>query len=207
MARRSKAQVFAQNDNVILDAKSTSRTSRRTGVTSNRLALSFTWEDKATLAPYFDSVWLLDRISTDVLHHIAQEIREGKEGDGSKQVALNPKGEQGYEARKGTRPNVRGHTNRPNNFPDNITRTKIAASGRVTKIGYGRQGTRASCKIKAGPLHRAFVQREGEQGITYLTVPERVVKESLARWVKDAMGGAPLQEPSTSERKDKDGDK
>lgn len=204
MARRSKATVFADNDDFLLSERSTTRNNRRTGGITNRQIISLTWHDRTTFAPNFDAVSLLVAVADPVMEAISENIKDGKEGDGSPQLPLDAKGEQGVRAAKGERPKPRGWNGRSDGrgFPDAIERTKIVASGTVKSIGNKRMGVQASCKIRPGPRHRGFVIREAQNGIEYFKVPRDVVKRAVKAAVRAAMTGKTNSDTDEKQAKD-----
>jgi hypothetical protein len=201
--RRASTETVAGGDGYILRR---GKARRRSG---SRGLFEVEWEDGSDFAPYFSPGWILTEVANALLDHTRERILEGRTPDqGYPQPALE--GHQAREARKGLRPNVRGHTGLANGnaFPDALKRTKVIETGRLVYIGNRRFGTSASTTIEPGlGLHKRWLADEAAGGVEFFSVKgdaESVIKAALVNVLDHAIIGPPKTEPSLAERRARD---
>ncbi len=174
-----------------------------------RTGWGIVWEDRDDFNPYFDASWLLADVSAEILRVHVEALRAGvNPATGAPIPRLNPLGRSGREARAGKRPDVRGIARTDGrDLASMLTRSKI--KGRTAKIGKGRAGSAASCKIGAGTGgHGKYLSKAlDDHGVEHLEISEKVetaIDQALTMWVAAALQGPPSVFPNFRDLRGKD---
>jgi len=196
--RRRSSTTVSDNGIVLLKRKRGNETKTQ----RSRTGWSFTWEDLDDLVAFPDASWLLETVSRELLKHHVEALRKGVDpATGAPLPKLDPRGQSASDVRDGKRPDIRGIARTDGrDLASLLTRSKITGRSNV-KIGKGRLGGSATCKIGGGTggHGKYLTMAANDHRVDHLAVEgdaERVIDQAVELWLAAMLQGEPGEMPN-----------